>query len=64
MSLINCPDCKKQVSSIAPTCPHCGRPIISIDKYGFDVNEVRRQEKERRDKYNPLKRIGFIFGGK
>jgi len=27
MSLIECPDCKKQVSDQAPACPHCGRPI-------------------------------------
>ncbi len=27
MPLINCPDCGKQVSSEAPTCLGCGRPI-------------------------------------
>jgi hypothetical protein len=27
MALINCPDCDKQVSSNAPTCPNCGAPI-------------------------------------
>ena len=27
MSLINCPDCQKQVSSEAPACPSCGRPL-------------------------------------
>jgi hypothetical protein len=27
MALINCPDCNKQVSSNAPTCPGCGAPI-------------------------------------
>jgi len=26
MSLIECPDCKKQISDQAPACPHCGRP--------------------------------------
>ena len=26
MSLRNCPDCGKEVSSLAPACPHCGRP--------------------------------------
>ena len=26
MSLRNCPDCSKQVSSLASACPHCGRP--------------------------------------
>jgi hypothetical protein len=27
MPLIECPDCKKQVSDAAPTCPGCGRPM-------------------------------------
>jgi uncharacterized membrane protein YdbT with pleckstrin-like domain len=27
MALINCPECGKQVSSEAPTCPACGYPI-------------------------------------
>lgn len=26
MPLIQCPDCKKDISDIAPSCPHCGRP--------------------------------------
>ena len=27
MSLIYCPECKKQVSSLAKSCPYCGYPI-------------------------------------
>ena len=27
MSLVTCPDCKNKVSSKAPACPHCGRPM-------------------------------------
>jgi DNA-directed RNA polymerase subunit RPC12/RpoP len=27
MSLGQCPDCKKEVSSWAYTCPNCGRPF-------------------------------------
>ena len=26
MALINCPDCNKEISDLAPACPHCGRP--------------------------------------
>ena len=29
MALINCPDCKKEVSSSAPACPGCGAPIAT-----------------------------------
>jgi hypothetical protein len=27
MALISCPECKKQVSTLASACPHCGCPI-------------------------------------
>lgn len=27
MALIKCSDCNKEVSSSAPSCPHCGNPI-------------------------------------
>jgi ribosomal protein L37AE/L43A len=26
MALIKCKDCRKEISTAAPTCPHCGRP--------------------------------------
>lgn len=26
MSLIHCPDCAREISSLAPACIHCGRP--------------------------------------
>lgn len=29
MPLIACPACQKDVSSQAPTCPHCGHPIAT-----------------------------------
>lgn len=27
MAIINCPECKKEISSQAHNCPHCGFPI-------------------------------------
>ncbi len=27
MPLINCPDCNKEISDAAPTCPNCGYPL-------------------------------------
>lgn len=27
MSLIYCPDCKKEISSLASVCVHCGYPV-------------------------------------
>lgn len=26
MALVNCPDCGREVSDMAPACLHCGRP--------------------------------------
>ncbi len=26
-NLVVCPDCRGRVSRLAPTCPHCGRPL-------------------------------------
>jgi len=28
MALVICPDCKKQISSNAASCPHCGNPNV------------------------------------
>ena len=31
MALIECPDCKKQISDLAPSCINCGRPMRMIE---------------------------------
>ena len=32
MALIQCPECGKQISDMAPSCPHCGRPArLDVD---------------------------------
>lgn len=28
MALINCPECKNTISSVAVSCPHCGMPLV------------------------------------
>lgn len=43
MALIKCPECGKQVSDRAPTCPGCGSPIdtaIRCPKCGSANTEV------------------------
>lgn len=30
MALIKCPDCDKEISDRAPTCPNCGCPMKEI----------------------------------
>lgn len=32
MALITCPDCSKEISSSADSCPHCGRPMSTSIK--------------------------------
>ena len=32
MPLVECPDCRKQVSDAAPACIHCGRPLARTDQ--------------------------------
>jgi uncharacterized paraquat-inducible protein A len=36
MALINCPECKQQISDNAPTCPHCGYSMhaVTIEQTG------------------------------
>jgi uncharacterized membrane protein len=44
MSLIACPDCAQQVSSLAPACPSCGRPLAMVPApaYGYAPAPVDR----------------------
>jgi len=48
MALIKCPECSKDVSDKAPTCPNCGAPIAaaSVDKkVGINVTTVQETSK-------------------
>lgn len=47
MSLIQCPDCSKEVSTDAKSCPHCGRPkeltfFEKLDSFGKGSGSVGR----------------------
>lgn len=50
MPLIKCPDCKKEISSFAEACPHCGYPLAKIKK-----QEEMRIRKEEHLKHAPVK---------
>jgi predicted amidophosphoribosyltransferase len=41
MALITCPDCRKEISDLAPSCPNCGRPIKPVPPALEDVNAKR-----------------------
>lgn len=38
MALINCPECNKQISDKANSCPHCGYPINNFSSKTNDDN--------------------------
>jgi len=43
MALINCPECKKEISDKAESCPHCGFPLIQVQKVkpkALDMKEL------------------------
>ena len=44
MALTKCPDCGRDVSTIAKACPNCGRPM-NIDKDGSVVTIQKTSKK-------------------
>lgn len=67
MPLMNCPECKKKVSSAADTCPHCGFPVAS---YLLDKKRQEHLKKDPKDcrecKYcrKDHKTWEYLMGGK
>ena len=49
MPLIECPDCGQQISSLAPACPHCGRPaegqIIDLQDRVITIEQTSKKWK-------------------
>ena len=39
MAINTCPECKQEVSSAAPACPHCGYPL---QKKAAPLGEIQR----------------------
>ena len=44
MALIKCPECGKEISDKAATCPNCGMPLRRIDRGTYDV--IIKREKQ------------------
>lgn len=38
MPIIACPDCRKEISDAAPSCPGCGRPIAKAANQSHNLN--------------------------
>ena len=58
MALIKCPECHKEISDKAPTCPHCGCPLSNNPEVVID--EKASAIIERNHKHNC---IGGIVAG-
>lgn len=51
MALIKCPECSKEVSDKAKTCPHCGYPLTNNEKTNtvlvngtkYDISNIKKQ---------------------
>jgi predicted amidophosphoribosyltransferase len=51
MPLIQCPDCKKEISDQAPVCPNCGRPF----------SQPRISAKKRHEEANRYNHISWLL---
>jgi len=58
MALIACPDCQKELSTTAPNCPHCGRPMKPALSRAETVAAVKWQ-----DLRGGLGLAGLLLGG-
>ena len=65
MPLINCSDCKKEISCRASTCPGCGAPIITSNAAADTVVEQSStfQEPSERLKLHALGSIIMLIVG-
>ena len=55
MALIQCPECKKEISSKAPTCPHCGAPV-GVSQTSEAVTTIQETSKSLK-----LQQLGASF---
>jgi ribosomal protein L7/L12 len=63
MALINCPECNREISDRAESCPHCGYPIqesVAIKQNKTETYSVKLLE--NRDKVRVIKIIREVFG--
>ena len=57
MALIKCPECNKEISDKASSCPHCGYPLEKKE-----TKKVRNKEPKKRFSSKEYKLWGLILG--
>ena len=60
MPVIACPDCGREVSTLAPACPHCGRPSPAGTAVPPPPAHTAREEELWRGTPSPILLIGQI----
>ena len=64
MALIACPECGKDISTKAETCPHCGAPIGAAPEVNATGTQIRTiQETSKRLKTHILISAILFWGG-
>lgn len=64
MALINCPECSKEVSDKAPSCPNCGNPISTAnDTQAIGTSLTTIQETSKRLKMHTIGSVLLVIVG-
>ena len=64
MAIVKCPECKKEISNKAPSCPNCGVPIAiaaDIEQAGTALTTI--QETSKRFKIHIIISAILFWGG-
>jgi hypothetical protein len=61
MALMKCPECQKEISSKASSCPNCGMPLVDATK---DIDKITTiQETSKTLKEHIVHSVIIIIGG-
>ena len=65
MTLINCPECGNEISSLAAACPRCGAPPIteSAETHAAGAHLTTIQETSKKLKLHILLGTALFFAG-
>jgi DNA-directed RNA polymerase beta' subunit len=66
MALINCLECRKEISDKASACPHCGAPVDNqiIERKKLEQKQQAEiEEQEEREERERLKRVKVELNG-